>query len=205
MESNGECWAEDAFWTRGRQRAAVSPLNCPLYSPPAEKTHRGSNQAAEHKVHWLLRELNKRARLLRALVQSWVRKLESEDRCPNLLPKDRPLALGRGHVTVSIGAAWLVPWNQQMVTHLLFYAPYIWKSSSSKAEENDGHRTALCHARRAAPMAAAWETLHKTFVVVSACQPADSTCSHGDINWREIRLSFFLGTLSMGLCRHKRC
>ena len=33
-------------------RAAAGPLNCPLYSPrPAEKTHRGSNQAAEHKVH----------------------------------------------------------------------------------------------------------------------------------------------------------
>lgn len=42
-------------------------------------------------------------------ILSTVRKLESEDRCPNLLPKDRPLALGRGHVTVSIGAAWLVP------------------------------------------------------------------------------------------------
>ena len=38
------------------------------------------------------------------------RKLESEleflvDRCPKLLPKRRPLALGRGHVTAAIGHA----------------------------------------------------------------------------------------------------
>ena len=185
------------------RRRGGSALNCPLYSRPAEKTHRGSNQAAEHKVHWLLRELNKRARAAESPCTELSEKVGKRGSMPKLIAQ-RP-AIG----------SWT--WSRDCV---------YWCCLASPMGPADGHPpTILCtvyrrgalakqkkmmvieplSARtraRAAPLVAAWETLQKTFVLISACQPADSTCSHGDINWREIRLSFFLGTISMGLCRH---
>ena len=62
---------------------------------------------------------------------------ESEDRCPNLLPKAHwPLALGRGHVTDAIGL-WKFPRDLQMVT-----GEPRWLRSGAQwtvvARENDG-------------------------------------------------------------------
>lgn len=112
--------AEDAFWTpppskraRAPSAAVQCPLVCPAHSCYRRPERNPSRVQPSGRAQGPLKSaLPLHAGALAELVVgilSTVRKLESEDRCPNLLPKDRPLALGRGHVTVSIGAAWLVP------------------------------------------------------------------------------------------------
>ena len=199
VESNGECWAEDAFWTRGGAAGPRStvhstvdqqrkPIEGPTKRPSTRSTDSCENwisaRAAESPCTELSEKVGKRGSMPKLIAQrpaigSWT---WSRD-CVYWCCLASPMGPADGHPPTILCTVYrrgaLAKQKKMMVIEPL---------SATRA--------------RAAPVAAAWETLQKTFVLISACQPADSTCSHGDINWREIRLSFFLGTISMGLCRH---